>query len=112
MRFLLNLPAPGGCHGRQIGPVRGRQISPLDDRTRHGRSFAAAARWRANGTIDTFISFFITRKPSLAGMPAAVEIVTNIMIYHLHGQVGAASKTVLATATEKARISAPMVFAT
>jgi uncharacterized membrane protein len=90
MRFLLNLSAPGPRRVEEIQSTSETRISLFRSREGHGRSLMKAVSWRAVGTIDTFIiSFFITRRVSLAGSIAAVEIVTKILIYYLHERVWA-----------------------
>ena len=55
---------------------------------KHYRSIIKAISWRATGTLDTMIvSYFITRKLSLALGIAGVELFTKISLYYAHERV-------------------------
>ena len=57
----------------------------------HTRSVIKAISWRTLGTLDTFaISWFLTGKVEIAGLIAALEILTKIFWYYLHERVWAA----------------------
>jgi uncharacterized membrane protein len=57
----------------------------------HTRSVLKAISWRTLGTLDTFaISWFLTGKVEIAGLIAALEILTKIFWYYLHERVWAA----------------------
>jgi uncharacterized membrane protein len=57
----------------------------------HTRSVVKAISWRTLGTLDTFaISWFLTGKVEIAGLIAALEILTKILWYYLHERVWAA----------------------
>ena len=57
----------------------------------HTRSVVKAISWRTLGTLDTFaISWFLTGKVEIAGLIAALEILTKIFWYYLHERVWAA----------------------
>ena len=52
------------------------------------RSFAKALTWRTTGTLDTFlISWFITKKPIIAGAIASTEVLTKIFLYYFHERI-------------------------
>jgi len=57
----------------------------------HTRSVLKAISWRTLGTLDTFaISWFLTGKVEIAGLIAALEILTKIFWYYLHERIWAA----------------------
>ena len=56
----------------------------------HARSVLKAVTWRTLGTLDTFaISWFLTGKVEVAGLIAALEVITKIGWYYLHERVWA-----------------------
>ena len=56
----------------------------------HARSVLKAVSWRTLGTLDTFaISWFLTGKVEMAGLIAALEVITKIGWYYLHERVWA-----------------------
>ena len=49
------------------------------------RSLAKTISWRIIATLDTFIiSFFITKELKIAGIIAALEILTKTFLYFFH----------------------------
>ena len=57
----------------------------------HPRSILKAISWRTLGTLDTFaISWFMTGKIEIAGLIAALEVITKVAWYYLHERVWAA----------------------
>ena len=56
----------------------------------YARSVLKAVSWRTLGTLDTFaISWFLTGKVEMAGLIAALEVITKIGWYYLHERVWA-----------------------
>ena len=56
----------------------------------HARSLLKAISWRTLGTLDTFaISWLLTRRLSIAGSIAGLELGTKIAWYYLHERVWA-----------------------
>ena len=59
-------------------------------REAHSRSFAKAVSWRITGTIDTFvISAIVTGKATTAGLIAATEVLTKIVLFYFHERIWA-----------------------
>ena len=59
-------------------------------REAHSRSFAKAVSWRVTGTIDTFlISAIVTGKATTAGLIAATEVLTKIVLFYFHERIWA-----------------------
>lgn len=55
---------------------------------KHYRSLIKGVSWRITGSIDTLIiSFFITRKFSLALGIMSVEFFTKVLLYYFHERV-------------------------
>ena len=49
------------------------------------RSLAKTISWRMIATLDTFIiSFFITKELKIAGIIAALEVLTKTFLYFFH----------------------------
>jgi len=49
------------------------------------RSLAKTISWRIIATLDTFIiSFFITKELKIAGIIAALEVLTKTFLYFFH----------------------------
>ena len=49
------------------------------------RSLAKTISWRIIATLDTFIiSFFITKEIKIAGIIAALEVLTKTFLYFFH----------------------------
>lgn len=56
----------------------------------HARSLLKAISWRTLGTLDTFaISWLLTRRLSIAGSIAGLELGTKIAWYYLHERMWA-----------------------
>jgi uncharacterized membrane protein len=54
----------------------------------HSRSFAKAVTWRITGTVDTFvISAIVTGKFTMAGLIAATEVLTKIVLFYFHERI-------------------------
>ena len=54
------------------------------------RSLAKAVSWRVTGTIDTFvISAIVTGKATTAGLIAATEVFTKIVLFYFHERIWA-----------------------
>ena len=52
------------------------------------RSLAKTISWRIIATLDTFIiSFFITKELKIAGIIAALEILTKTFLYFFHERI-------------------------
>jgi uncharacterized membrane protein len=59
-------------------------------REAHSRSFAKAVSWRVTGTVDTFvISAMVTGKFTTAGLIAATEVLTKIVLFYIHERIWA-----------------------
>jgi len=52
------------------------------------RSLAKTISWRIIATLDTFIiSFFITKELKIAGIIAALEVLTKTFLYFFHERI-------------------------
>ncbi len=52
---------------------------------KHWRSLVKGISWRVTGTVDTIIiSWFVTRKLSLAFSIGFIEVFTKVALYYFH----------------------------